>query len=299
LKYEGEGMQTFCLLTALGAGAFYAVIHLWQQSSYREYLEPLDQKQHFYKPFLAGALWLVDRVGLKGAGRYFEWLHQKVVMLHGSRYAAFYMQIHWAAKVFYLFLGMVLAGLIGFLGGAEGNEWYAIVPGSGIGLFFLADKILDDQYRKKVMNIQRDFPDFVTNLVLLVNAGLSIRQAIERIVRERGGDTPLYRELQITLNDIGAGLTEQQAYTDFSERCKIKEITNFVGIILQSMKLGGGQMLYELKRLGVECWDMRKNVARQMGEAASSKLMLPLMLMFIAIIMICMMPALMELGNAF
>ena len=58
-------------------------------------------------------------------------------------------------------------------------------------------------------------------------------------------------------------------------------------------------MLYQLKRLGVECWDMRKNVARQMGEAASSKLMLPLMIMFIAIIMICMMPALMELGNAF
>ena len=40
-------------------------------------------------------------------------------------------------------------------------------------------------------------------------------------------------------------------------------------------------MLYELKRLGVECWDMRKNMARQMGETASSKLMLPLMIMFL------------------
>lgn len=292
-------MQTFCLLMAVGAGIFYAAVHLWQQSNYREFLEPLDKKQHFYKPFLAGALWMVDKLGIKGTGRYFEWLHQKVVMLNGSRYAAFYMKIHWGAKFFYLFLGLVLSGLLGFLGGAAGSEWYAIVPGSGIGLFFLADKILDDQYKKKVMSMKRDFPDFVTNLVLLVNAGLSTRQAIERIVRERGGETPLYRELSITLNDIKAGMSEQQAYTDFSERCKIKEITNFVGILMQSVKLGGGQMLFELKRLGTECWDMRKNVARQMGEAASSKLMLPLMLMFVAIILICMMPALMELGNAF
>lgn len=292
-------MQTFCLMMAFGASAVYMAIHLWQQAKYREFLEPLDKKQYPCKPFLAGALWMVDRLDLKGAGRYFGWLHQKVVMLNGSRYAAFYMKIHWASKVFYLFLGTILAGLLGYLGNASGEEWYAVAPGAGIGLFFLADKILDDQYRKKVLSIKRDFPDFVTSLVLLVNAGLNTRQAIERIVRDRGGESPLYRELYITLNDIQAGLTEHQAYSDFSERCKIKEITNFVGILLQSMKLGGGQMLYELKRLGVECWDMRKNAARQMGETASSKLMLPLMLMFVAIIMICMMPALMELGSAF
>lgn len=294
-----RALQTFCLLTALIVAVLYMVIHLLQRDRYKAYLEPVDKKQYFCKPFLAGALWIVDSLGLNGSGRYFAWLHQKVVMLHGSRYAAFYMKIHWASKIFYLFLGIVLAGVLGFLGGATGSEWYVIVPGAGIGLFFLADKVLDDQYKEKVLSIKRDFPDFMTNLVLLINAGLSTRQAIERIVRDRGTEAPLYRELSITLNDIQAGVTEHEAYTDFSERCKIKEITNFVGILLQSMKLGGGQMLYELKRLGVECWDMRKNVARQLGEAASSKLMLPLMLMFIAIIMICMMPAIMEMGKAF
>lgn len=292
-------MQSFCLLTALGAAAVYMSLHLWQRGKYKEFLEPLDRKQYFFRPILAGGLWIAERLNFKVLGRYFGWLHQKIVMLNGSRYAAYYMKIHWASKILYLFLGVVLAGLLGFLGCAEGEEWYLIVPGAGIGLFFLADKILDDQYRNKVMSIKREFPDFVSNLVLLVNAGLSTRQAIERIVRDRGCETPLYRELFITLNDIKAGLTEHHAYTDFSERCKIKEITNFVGILMQSMKLGGGQMLYELKRLGVECWDMRKNAAKQLGETASSRLMFPLMIMFVAIIMICMMPALMELSNAF
>jgi len=292
-------MQTYCILMALGAAALYIPLQLFQYPKYRKFLEPVDRKQYCFKPFLAGGLWIAERLRINGSGRYFGWLHQKIVMLHGSRYAAFYMKIHWASKVLYLFMGVFIAGLLGFMGGAEGEEWYIIVPGAGIGLFFLADKTLDDQYRKKVMSIRRDFPDFVSNLVLLVNAGLSTRQAIERIVRDKGCNTHLYRELFITLNDIRAGLTENQAYIDFSERCKIKEITNFVGIILQSMKLGGGQMLYELKRLGTECWEMRKNTAKQLGETASSRLMLPLMIMFAAIIMICMMPAIMELGNSF
>lgn len=292
-------MRLFCLIAAVAAAAVYGTVNARHRREYAEFLAPLDKKQYYFKQYLAGGLWIAERLNLKGSARYFDWLHQKIVMISGSRYATYYMKIHWALKILYLFLGMILSGMLGFLGGASGNVWLLIVPGSGVGLFFLADKLLDDQYKNKVMSIKRDFPDFVSTLVLLVNAGLSPRQAIERIVRDKGGSSPLYRELLITLNDIRAGFSEQQAYTDFSERCKVKEITNFVGILLQSMKFGGGQMVYELKRLGVECWEMRKNVARQLGEAASSKMMLPLMIMFLAIIMICMAPALMELSGAF
>lgn len=292
-------MNTVCILTALITAVVYLAIHLTNSRKYREFIEPLDQSQHFYKSFLGGSLWIVDKLGLVGSGRYFSWLHQKIIMLYGSRYAVFYLKVHWASKVLYFFMGIFLAGTIGFLGGAEGYEWIAVLPGMGILLFFLADKTLDDQYKKKKLQIERDFPDFISNLILLVNAGLTARQAIERIVSERDKKFPLYRELQTALNDIRAGMPEQQAYTDFSERCKTKEITNFVSIMLQNMKIGGGQMLYELKRMGVECWEMRKNVARQLGETASSKLMIPLVIMFLAIIMICMMPAIMELSAAF
>jgi tight adherence protein C len=291
-------MQVACLISATIAAIIYMTIHFSRSGTYRDVLESLDHKEHFYKPYIGGALWLVDRLGLKGSRRYFAWLHQKVTMLHGSRYAAFYLKIHWASKILYFFLGFIIAGMIGFLSGAEGYEWIAIMPGMGVLLFFLADKTLDDSYKKKKLSLERDFPDFLSNLILLVNAGLTPRQAIERIVSERGSRKPLYDELQIALNDIRAGMTEREAYTDFSERCKVKEITNFVGILLQNLKIGGGQMLYELKRMGTECWDMRKNAARQMGEAAASKLMIPLALMFLAIILICMAPAVFELSNA-
>ena len=49
------------------------------------------------------------------------------------------------------------------------------------------------------------------------------------------------------MTDINAGEFEHEAYAAFAERCKVKQITNFVSILRQNMKLGGGQMLFELK----------------------------------------------------
>ena len=58
-------------------------------------------------------------------------------------------------------------------------------------------------------------------------------------------------------------------------------------------------MLFELKRMGTECWEMRKNTAKQLGEKASSKLMIPLSIMFLAIILICVAPVILEFRSAF
>ncbi len=286
------GMILVFLLIGLLTMGIYGMLQIISSGRYREYLSPLDKKLYPMKNLLSGGLLMVDLLRLDKPSRYQVWIRQKIVMLHGSRYSAFYIKIHWGMKVLYLFLGIAIASIMGFLA-ESGTDWIPVIPGLGILLFFLADKTLDDQYKEKKLSIERDFPDFISKLILLVNAGLHVRQAIERIVMDCGKDTTLYRELATALTDIKAGVSESEAYNDFSERCKIKEITNFVSILLQNIKLGGGQMLFELRKMGTECWEMRKNTARQLGETASSKLMLPLAIIFIAIVMICAVPAVM------
>ncbi len=46
-----------------------------------------------------------------------------------------------------------------------------------------------------------------------------------------------------------------------------------------------------------ECWLMRKNTAQRLGEEASTKLLLPMMLMLIAILLIVAAPAILALRN--
>ena len=112
-------------------------------------------------------------------------------------------------------------------------------------------------------------------------------------------DAPLYTELQEVIQDIQGGLSENEAYRDFAERCKIRQITNFVSILQQNMKIGGNQMVFELRRMSTECWEMRKNTAKQLGETASSKLMIPLALMLLAVVLISVAPVILEFRSVF
>lgn len=276
----------------------FVICHSIFNKRYKDFFEPLDSKVHSYKAFLPGCLGIVEALKLSGKGRYQAKLNQMLVMLYGNRYLTYYTKVHWSVKVFYLFLGLIISTFFCFVGKLEYSA-LIIIPVSGIGLFFLADKNLDDQYKERKFKLERDFPDFLSKLVLLVNAGLNVRQAIERIASEDSKDSPLYQELRTVVLDIQSGMLEYEAYSGFSERCRIKQLTNFVSILQQNMKLGGNQMIFELKRMGTECWEMRKNIARQLGEKASSKLMIPLAIMFVAIVLICVAPVILELRSVF
>lgn len=276
----------------------FAILQIIYKKKYEDFFEPLDSKEYSYKAFLPGCMGLVELAKLNGVGRYQARLSQKIVMVHGSRYAAYYNKVHWAVKTLHLFLGLLLGSFFCMLGQSDATG-LVIIPAMGLGLFFLADKNLDDQYKQRRFKLERDFPDFISKLILLVNAGLTVRQAIERIVADAPANAPLYKELYEVLQDIRAGASENEAYSDFAERCKLKQITNFVGILQQNIRLGGNQMLYELRRMSTECWEMRKNTARQLGEMASSKLMLPLAIMFLAVVLICVAPVILELRSVF
>ncbi len=276
----------------------YGIFQYLFSKQYRDFFDSLDQKEYSYKAFLPGCLGIVDTLKLTGKGPYQTRINHKIVMLHGSRYMTYFAKVHWAVKVFYLILGLILTSIFCLLGRVEGLS-LTVIPIAGVGFFLLADKTLDDRYKERKLKLEKDFPDFMSKLVLLVNAGLNIRQAIDRIVNEARKDSPLYQELQCVITDIQAGITENEAYADFAERCKIKQITNFVSILRQNIKLGGNQMVFELRRMGTECWEMRKNIAKQLGETASSKLMIPLAIMFIAVVLICVAPVILELRSVF
>jgi tight adherence protein C len=224
-----------------------------------------------------------------------ERLMPRIILIHGTREAAFHLQIHLAVKCLGFWLGMMVSAFLGMAGEIE-PVWILAVPAGGVLLYLLSDRQLENRYRERTRQLERAFPGFVSKLALLVGAGMHVRQAIIRIVREQGGDNALHRELAVVLEDIEGGMTEQQAYGELAERCRIREIANFTGILLQHVRLGGSQMLFELRRMSSESWDIRKNNARRQGEEASSKLVFPLAVMFIAVIIVSIAPAFLSIS---
>ncbi len=277
---------------------FYLAVNGSVKKRYREEMKPLDAGEYSLKGLLPFGLWMFDEINFPTGGNYHVFLYQRVVMVYGSRYAQYYLKVHWAEKFFYLFAGLIIASFFGAISDL-GFGYIPVIPVSGILLFFLADKNLDDRAKKRKIQLMMDFPVFISKLTLLMNAGMHLRQALERIVADSGKQTPLYVELGTVLEDFASGLGESQAWQEFSERCRVKEITSFSNMIMQNSKIGGNRLVDELKRMTHETWNIRKHAAKQMGETASAKLIFPLMLMFLAILIIVVAPAIMQFSHGF
>jgi tight adherence protein C len=164
-------------------------------------------------------------------------------------------------------------------------------------IFYFADSELRDRVKKRRMQIRLEFPDFVNKLTLLINAGMNIPRALEKIARDKNSDSPFYRELNVVLVDMASGKSEIKALEEFSRRCRTPEIMKFVSVILQNIRKGSSELVPILRLLSVESWELRKNTAKRLGEEASTKLLFPMMIMFIAILIIVVTPAILAMQS--
>lgn len=291
------------------------IILVWAGSAskarFDEYIEPLDEKEFKMKNFLPIGLFLgerfqvarlVPKAGQELFVKYNNEVSTKITELYGYRYAQYYIEIHTASKWAIFILGML--GSICFAGICCINKDLStalalalLSPFIGIGLAFLLDKDLNDKIETRRLSIQIDFPEFISKLLLLVNAGVTIPRAWEKITTENKKKTPLYEELDTCMAEIKAGKPEAIAYEDFARRCRVREIIRFVSVIILNLRKGGNEVVATLRAQSDECWEMRKNAARRLGEQASTKLMLPMAIMLLGIIMVVALPAVLQLAQ--
>ena len=92
------------------------------------------------------------------------------------------------------------------------------------------------------------------------------------------------------------GTSEGAAYREFGRRCRLQPYLKLSSILEQNRKTGT-KNLRELLRTEVEdAFEMRKNLARRMGEEAGTKLLLPLFLLLLIVMIFIMVPAMMTMG---
>jgi tight adherence protein C len=157
------------------------------------------------------------------------------------------------------------------------------------------DLKLKSDVKKRRLQIQMEFPDFVNKLTLLLNAGLPMSKAWEKISIDYDGKGYFYSEVFKTVCDIKSGKNETEAYGEFAKRAKTAEISRLMSTLVQNTKRGGNGLVLSLRLQSNECWEMRKNAVRKLGEEASTKLLFPMMIMFLAVIIIVITPAIISM----
>ncbi len=282
-------LGVFCIF-ALGA----AVLYVLAGRRYDEIVQPLDEKAYRLKKLMPAGLYLLNAIGYRFNTSYDRKLLVKIAEIHGQKYAQYYLYVHWANKIAFVIAGLLLAAFIGMSTGPDtGFIAFSILVLGGI--VYFTDYELDEKVKRKRFAIQMDFPDFLNKLTLLINAGMTVFKAWEKIAGDNKKSTPLYEEIQTTLAEIKAGETEIKAYENFARRCRNPEVTRFISVILQNIKKGNSELVAILGLMAGECWQMRKNAAKRLGEEASTRMLLPMMIMFFAILIIVAVPAIISL----
>ncbi|NLP14284.1 MAG: type II secretion system F family protein [Clostridium sp.] len=276
----------------------FIVLFLLSRNKYKDYIEPLDKKEYKLKSFLPMGFFILDKIKYKYASKYDRMLQSKITELKEAKYSLYYLQVHMANKVTLMLVVLLLITFAG-ISMDEFDISYVVFGVLALGaVVYFTDNELTEKVKKRRLSIQIDFPDFLNKLILLVNAGMAMPRAWEKIVTESKKDTVLYNELRTVLADIRGGKSQISAFEDFAKRCRIPEITKFVSVALQNLSRGNAEMIPILRLQATECWEMRKHAAKRLGEEASTKMLFPMVLMFVAIILIVATPAVLALMSS-
>ena len=220
----------------------------------------------------------------------------KLAQLFGPGKVAQFFRIHLIQKITLVTVLIIILTFISLIGDVDysfyifGLILVLLIP-------FWINKELDKKISRRKRAILIDLPDCINTLAVLICAGLPLTAAIQKITRNGSAQRPLYKEFRQLMVELNAGKPVNQAYEDFAQRCKLPETTRFVSALLQNLNRGNADLVYVLRILSQEAWDKRKDIAKKQGEEASSKLVLPMVMVFLAVTIIVLAPAMMSMSK--
>lgn len=156
-----------------------------------------------------------------------------------------------------------------------------------------------EQKKKREEQLLQEYPEMISKFVLLLGAGMTVLGAWNKItdmylVARKDGKTlrnEIYEEMLITRHEIESGRGEIRAYEAFGERCALPRFRKFTNYLVQNMKKGSVRICELLEKEAQEVFGERRNRVRRYGEEATTKLLLPMLLMLGIVIFIIMVPA--------
>ncbi|WP_263382146.1 type II secretion system F family protein [Granulicella arctica] len=105
--------------------------------------------------------------------------------------------------------------------------------------YIVPDLILELLIRRRAKAIRGSIPDAIDLLVICVDAGLGIDQAVMRVAQELTQSSPeLQEELMQVNREQRAGKPRLEAWCGMSERLSIPEIEAFVNMLMQTERFG-------------------------------------------------------------
>lgn len=147
-----------------------------------------------------------------------------------------------AAQFILGIIGLILGTVyvMFFLGDDAGTQktmMYVLFPGAAG--YYLPKYWITKRVQERKEAITSGFPDSLDMLLVCVEAGQSIDQAIARVAKElRASCPPLADEFEVVSYEMKAGKDKATVLQDMGERCGVQDVSSFVTVLIQSATFG-------------------------------------------------------------
>jgi tight adherence protein C len=175
---------------------------------------------------------------------------------------------------------------------------YAFGAG-GVGLLG-PSVVLDKLVARRLKRLRDGFPDALDLLVVCVESGLGLTQALQRVADELVvSHAELAMELAVVNAEIRAGVDRVTALKNLADRTGLDDIKGLVSLLVQTLKFGTG-VADALRVYSEEFRDKRMQRAEEQAAKMGTKMVFPLVLfLFPGFFVVAVGPAVVRLVSAF
>jgi tight adherence protein C len=151
------------------------------------------------------------------------------------------LRVLYGSKVLFgLLLPIVMLGLVWNSGSSPTHRMMGIVAAAGIG-FFGPNEYVNLRSRRRQKEIARGLPNALDLLVVCVESGLGLDQAILQVAKELEHAHPDISEEWALVNlELKAGKRRVEALRNLADRTNVEDLRKLVAVLIQADRFGTG-----------------------------------------------------------
>ncbi len=188
-----------------------------------------------------------------------------------------------------------------------------VIGGLLIGLLLLREREnVKNEEKRRREQLLRCYPWFVNELVLLLGAGMQVKNIFFVLIEEYENEkkrqkeetnrvikkshmedykAPLMKELNVARRSLKLGMSEEQVYYQLGRRLKLPCYIKLMTLLEQNVRKGAKGITEAFEQEELAALEERKNLAKRYGEEASTKLLGPMILLLLVVMCMIMIPA--------
>lgn len=157
----------------------------------------------------------------------------------------------------------------------------------------------EQEEKKRVLDYELDYPDLVNQLSILLETGMTTRQAWGRIAAQYElkrknqsiEEKPVFEKILYLNRRLSEGENERTAYQKFADEINVRCYYRLIRSLSSNLEKGTAGLCVQLEEECRQAYEQRILIAKRMGEEASTKMLIPLMCMMVLVMAIVLLPA--------